>query len=61
MIYQLAQGDITKKVYVENKLDIMDFYEWFMLKKYENYCEAEGMKRKQGKGKAVNNFKGFNG
>lgn len=59
MIYKLCEGDVTKKEYVQNNLDIIDFYEWFMMKKYENYTEAEAMKRKQGKGKQINNFKGF--
>lgn len=60
MIYQLTGGDITKKTYVESNCDIIDFYEWHMLKKYEGYCETEAMKRKQGKGsKRINNFNGF--
>ena len=59
MVYLLCDGDVTKKNWVQENLDIVDFYEWMLLGKYKSYCETEGMNRKQGKGKTINNFKGF--
>lgn len=45
MIYVLCNGDVTKKILIEQTMDIGDFVEWISFKKYENYCEAELNKR----------------
>jgi hypothetical protein len=51
MIYTLCNGDITKKRWIEENLDITDYIEWISFKKYDNYVEAESNKRYQAKNK----------
>lgn len=36
MIFQLCNGDITKKKEVEENFDVVDFYNWIIYKNYEN-------------------------
>lgn len=45
MIYQLCNGDITRKKWIEENLDVGDFTEFNCFKKYDNYLEAEAQKR----------------
>ncbi len=47
MIYKLCEGDITRKKFIEDNLDIIDFIEWSGFQKYENYIEREAVKRFQ--------------
>jgi hypothetical protein len=44
MIFNLCDGDITKKKYIEDNLDIADGMNWFMLKKYQNFIEWKQQK-----------------
>jgi hypothetical protein len=45
MIFQLCNGDITRKKWIEENLDVSDFTEFMSFKKYDYYLEAEAQKR----------------
>lgn len=47
MIYKLCNGDITRKKYIEENLDVSDFIEWVSFQKYDGYLEQEANKRFQ--------------
>ena len=61
MVYKLCNGDITKRDEIYRTKDVIDYYEWANLQKYDGYLEAEMSRRMSGKGttKEKNNFKGF--
>lgn len=47
MIYKLCNGDITKKKWIEENLDVTDLAEFMSFKKYDNFIESEANKRFQ--------------
>ena len=47
MVYKLCDGDITRKKWIEENLDIGDFVEFMSFKKYDNFIKAEYNSRYQ--------------
>jgi hypothetical protein len=45
MVFSLCNGDITKKKWIEENLDVGDYVEWMCFKKYDNFIKSESTKR----------------
>jgi len=41
MIFTLCNGDITRKHYIEEHYDVVDYIEWTSFKQFDNFQEAE--------------------
>lgn len=44
LVYQLCDGDITKKEYIMDNITYADAMKWLLLRRYDSYAQREYMK-----------------